>query len=42
MTRHKVVYDNYAVINDYTCDIDKPSDVELFEKIIKLEVCENE
>ena len=37
MTRHKVVYDNYAVINDYTCDIDKPSDVELFEKIIKAE-----
>ena len=39
---NKVVYDNYTVINDYTCDIDEPSDVELFEKIIKSEVCENE
>lgn len=32
---NKVDYTNYTVINDYTCDIDKPSDVELFEKIIK-------
>ena len=39
---NKVDYSNYVAINDYTCDIDKPSDVELFEKIIKSEVCENE
>ena len=27
----KVVYDNYTVINDYTCDIDTPDDVKFFE-----------
>lgn len=27
----KVVYDNYTVINDYTCDIDKPEDIYKFE-----------
>ena len=34
---NKVDYTNYTVINDYTCDIDEPSDVELFEQIIKFE-----
>jgi choline kinase len=27
----KVVYNNYTVINDYTCDIDKPEDIKKFE-----------
>lgn len=26
-------YTNYTVINDYTCDIDEPKDVEYFERI---------
>ena len=28
-----VDYTNYIVINDYTCDIDKPEDINLFRKI---------
>ena len=28
-------YANYTVINDYTCDIDEPEDVEIMTKIIK-------
>lgn len=28
-------YTNYTVINDYTCDIDEPEDVEIMTKIIK-------
>lgn len=27
-------YKNYTVINDYTCDIDYPSDVEMFKNVI--------
>lgn len=27
----RVVYNNYTVINDYTCDIDEPSDIYKFE-----------
>lgn len=27
-------YHNYVAINDYTCDIDSPTEAELFEKII--------
>ncbi len=27
----KVVYNNYTVINDYTCDIDTPDDIKKFE-----------
>lgn len=27
----KVVYNNYTVINDYTCDIDEPADIYKFE-----------
>lgn len=27
----RVVYNNYTVINDYTCDIDEPSDIRKFE-----------
>lgn len=30
-----VDYTNYTVINDYTCDIDSPEDIKLFERIIK-------
>lgn len=32
---NKVDYTNYTVINDYTCDIDSPEDIKLFEQIIK-------
>lgn len=32
---NKVDYTNYTVINDYTCDIDKPEDIKLFERILK-------
>lgn len=28
-------YDSYVHINDYTCDIDKPSEIELIEKIVR-------
>ena len=27
----RVVYNNYTVINDYTCDIDEPADIRKFE-----------
>ena len=30
-----VDYTNYKTINDYTCDIDTPEDVKLFENLIK-------
>ena len=29
-----VDYTNYTVINDYTCDIDTPEDIKLFERIV--------
>ena len=32
---NKVDYTNYTVINDYTCDIDKPEEVYVFNNIIK-------
>lgn len=32
---NKIDYTNYTVINDYTCDIDKPEDIKLFERILK-------
>ena len=32
---NKVVYDNYTVINDYTCDVDEPKDIAYFERILK-------
>lgn len=32
---NKVDYTNYKVINDYTCDIDTPEDVKLFENLMK-------
>lgn len=32
---NKVDYTNYTVINDYTCDIDTPEDIKLFERILK-------
>ena len=28
---NKIDYSNYTVINDYTCDIDKPEDAEKLE-----------
>lgn len=31
---NKVDYTNYTVINDYTCDIDEPEEVEMFNRII--------
>ena len=31
----KIIYNNYKVINDYTCDVDTPEDARLFERIIK-------
>jgi hypothetical protein len=31
----EVDYTNYKAINDYTCDIDTPEDVKLFENLIK-------
>ena len=27
-------YTNYTAINDWTCDIDDPEDIEKFEKVI--------
>ena len=32
---NKIIYTNYKVINDYTCDVDTPEDARLFEQIIK-------
>ena len=32
---NKVVYDNYTVINDYTCDVDEPKDIAYFDRILK-------
>ena len=32
---NKVDYTNYTVINDYTCDIDEPEDIEYFDHILK-------
>ena len=34
---NKIIYTNYKVINDYTCDVDTPEDARLFEQIIKHE-----
>ena len=31
---NKVDYTNYHVINDYTCDIDCPEDIKLFERFV--------
>ena len=31
---NKVDYTNYVRINDYTCDIDKPEDIALFERFV--------
>ena len=31
---NKVDYTNYTVINDYTCDIDEPKDIKLFERFV--------
>lgn len=31
---NKVDYTNYIVINDYTCDIDCPEDIKLFERFV--------
>lgn len=31
---NKVDYTNYTVINDYTCDIDCPADIKLFERFV--------
>lgn len=31
---NKVDYTNYIVINDYTCDIDCPEDINLFERFV--------
>lgn len=31
---NKVDYTNYTVINDYTCDIDSPEDVEYYNRIL--------
>ena len=31
----KIDYTNYTVINDYTCDIDSPEDVELIERYVE-------
>ena len=30
-TLNKIDYNNYTVINDYTCDIDEPEDIKFFE-----------
>ena len=32
---NKVDYTNYTVINDYTCDIDEPEEVEIFNNILR-------
>ena len=29
---NKIIYDNYTVINDYTCDVDNPKELELWEQ----------
>lgn len=31
---NKIDYTNYTTINDYTCDIDEPSDIKFFEGVI--------
>lgn len=31
---NQVIYTNYTVINDYTCDIDEPKDIKLFERFV--------
>ena len=31
---NRVDYTNYTVINDYTCDIDRPEDIKLFERFV--------
>jgi len=31
---NKVDYTNYVRINDYTCDIDEPKDIKLFERLV--------
>ena len=31
---NRVDYTNYTVINDYTCDIDCPADIKLFERFV--------
>ena len=31
---NKVDYTNYTIINDYTCDIDTPDDIRLFEALV--------
>ena len=31
---NQVIYTNYTVINDYTCDIDEPKDIALFERFV--------
>lgn len=31
---NNINYNNYTVINDYTCDIDEPKDVDVFRKIL--------
>ena len=33
---NKIDYANYTVINDYTCDIDKPEDAVKFEKLLHI------
>lgn len=32
---NRLAFDNYCVINDYTCDIDRPQDVGLFDDLIE-------
>lgn len=34
---NKIDYTNYTVINDYTCDVDEPSDIDKILKIVGLE-----
>ncbi len=31
---NSIIYTNYVAINDYTCDIDYPADVEIMERLI--------
>lgn len=31
---NRICYDNYTVINDYTCDIDEPEDIEYYNRIL--------
>ena len=35
---NKIYYDNYTVINDYTCDIDDPKDVKKIEQMIRYKI----